>query len=95
MKSDDLQRLLAAIPLPPGEPFPGETLIADGWVYRDMPGVMLLEYWETLLAAMGEGHYRILAETHLTRDGQEWRRGQLLISPTGIENLKTWLASRK
>jgi hypothetical protein len=87
MKSK-LRELLDAMPLPPGEPFPGETLIADGWVYRDIPGIMLPEYWDMLLSAIGEGHYRILAMSRINRDGKEWCRGQLLISPTGMENLR-------
>ena len=89
-----LQQMLDAMPLPAGEPFPGETLMADGWIYRDIPGLLTFEMWDLLLSYIGEGHYRILAMSIVHRDG-DWKRGQLLISPTGMENMKANVAKSR
>lgn len=82
--------------LPNTEPFPGETLIADGWQYRDTPP-MLPAFWDGLLGAIGEGNYRLLtyAERTFKDDPRLYKRGQMLISPAGIENIKAWMAARK
>lgn len=79
-----LGEILAAIPLPPGEPVKGKTYLADGWVYRDLPARLSNEMWDLLISIMGEGNYVILAESR----GPDWRRGQFLISPTGMKNMK-------
>lgn len=75
--------MIDPLPFPEGEPFPGETLIADGWVYRDMPGWMATEYWDQFLALLGEGNYRILAMSKRP----DAKRGQFLISPLGMKNI--------
>lgn len=69
--------------LPSGEPFEGETIMADGWVYRDLPNRLSHEMWDFLIETMGEGNYRILAKSV----GPDWKRGQFLISPEGMKNL--------
>ncbi|WP_435018430.1 hypothetical protein TA3x_000404 [Tundrisphaera sp. TA3] len=77
------------LPMPDTEPFPGETLIADGWQYRDTPP-MLEQLWDELLGIIGEGNYRLLTLMKRTfrDDDRLYKRGQMLISPAGIENLK-------
>lgn len=82
--------------LPDTEPFIGETLIADGWQYRDTPP-MLAHLWDELLSAIGEGNYRLMTLMERTYKGEErlFKRGQMLISPTGIENLKARVAESK
>lgn len=76
-------------PLPPGEPFTGETLRADGWEYRDIPGRLTPEMWDLLLSRIGEGNYRILAMSMGTNaKGEDWVRGQLFISPAGFEQMR-------
>ncbi len=88
--SDDIATAL-------GEPFPGETLIADGWQYRDMPSRVTPEVWAEWLAIMGEGNYRILIMTSFEdATGRTTAvRGQFFISPTGMENMQRYLDSRK
>ena len=71
------------LPLPPGEPIKGETLLADGWVYRDLHKRLSYEMWDRFLADIGTENYRILAMTI----GPDWKRGQLMISPDGMKNL--------
>jgi hypothetical protein len=82
--------------LPPGEPFTGGTLIADGWQYRDTPP-MLEKFWKELLGVIGEGNYRLLSfmERTFKDDPRLFVRGQMLVSPKGIENLKTEHAIRR
>ena len=74
------------LPLPPGEPFKGETLMADGWVYRDLPSRLSHEMWDLFIKTLGEGNYRIMAMTV----GPDWKRGQFLISPDGMANLAAY-----
>ena len=71
--------------LPPGEPVEGETLLEDGWVYRDIPGRLSYEAWDLLLSIIGKGNYRVLAMTI----GPDWKRGQLMISPEGMKSMIT------
>ncbi len=71
------------LPLPPGEPIKGKTLRADGWVYRDIPGRLSHEMWDHLIGIIGVGNFEILAMSI----GDDWKRGQLMISPDGMKNL--------
>ncbi len=73
--------------LPNGEPFPGETLIADGWQYRDLPKLSC-EMFDILVGFIGENNIRWLT----VADYGNAKRGQFLISPDGIENLKAHLS---
>lgn len=76
-------------PIPDTEPFPDETLIADGWKYRDTPP-MLGQFWDELLGIIGDGNYRLLTlmERTYKDDDRLYKRGQMLISPAGIKNLE-------
>lgn len=75
--------------MPICEPFPGETLKADGWQYRDTPP-MLPHFWDELLGVIGEGNYRLLTYVEYTYKGDDrlYKRGQMFISPAGLTNLK-------
>ncbi len=65
-----------------------DSLIADGWHYVDPRGRFSPEMWELFLSEIGDGEYRILAYSRgVDRDGWQWERGQLLISPQGWENM--------
>jgi len=70
-------------PLPQVEPFSGETLLADGWQYRDLPR-MTQDAFDCLLDIIGEGNVRWLS---FARYGSTVR-GQCFISPAGIENMR-------
>ena len=64
-----LSHLLVAEALshPTREPFPGETLLADGWEYRDLPR-MTPEYFDKLIAmrAARRRGWRINAKAETT-----------------------------
>jgi hypothetical protein len=78
------------------EPLPGETLMADGWRYQDF-NPMLGEYWEQILGVIGEGNYRLItyAERTFKDDPRLYKRGQILIAPSGFDNLRAYAANRK
>jgi hypothetical protein len=78
------------IEMPKTEPFPGETLIADGWVYRDLPK-MTQEAFNTFLDILGEENARFLT---FARYPDKAVRGQFLMSPAGMERLKAHSVSR-
>jgi len=60
----------------------------EGWTYRDLPN-MLPEYMEKLVGWLGEDEYTFITFAERTwPDGVRTVRGQILISPKGIENLK-------
>lgn len=82
-----LKQLMDALPLPDGEPFPGETIRADGWVYRDLPR-MTRERMNDLLAIVGESNIKWLSFA----DYGDAVRGQCFISPSGVEAMKAYLA---
>lgn len=72
--------------LPTSEPFPGETLLADGWEYRDLPR-MTPEYFDKFVALIGEENIRWLT---LAECGDGCKRGQLFVSPTGLERARAY-----
>lgn len=82
--------------LPNSEPFPGETLRADGWQYRDVPP-MLPELWKELMDIIGEGNVRLLtfAERTYKGDDRVYVRGQMFISPAGLKNAEEHAAARR
>jgi hypothetical protein len=78
-----LKRLMDTLPLPAGEPTPGKTYLADGWVYRDLPRLSF-EMFDRLVSMIGEANIVWLTQA----DYGDSKRGQLLISPDGIQRLK-------
>jgi hypothetical protein len=87
----DFQRALDAMPHPPGEPFPGETYIADGWVYRDLPK-MTQEAFNTFLDILGEENAKWMT---FARYPDKSVRGQFLMSPAGMDRLKAHSAASR
>ena len=59
----------------------------EDWVYRDVP-LMSYEMWDSMLDILGDGNFAIIAAT--TRP--DAKRGQFVISPKGMENLKNFSA---
>lgn len=76
------KQLLDAMPLPEGEPFPGETLRADGWEYRDLPR-MTREACDALINVIGNENIRWLSFA----DYGSSVRGQCFVSPSGMANM--------
>ena len=76
-------------PLPPGEPVPGKTYRADGWMYKDFPRFEP-DVWDSLLLAIGTEHFVPLS---LANYGTS-KRGQLLISPQGVINCIGFLKAK-
>jgi len=74
MTEDDL--------LPPGEPFPGLTIRADGWKYRDWPWSDR-EVFNRVMELIGEENVKWLA---FTSQGDRVR-GQCFLSPVALERL--------
>lgn len=79
----DLKKLMDAMPLPTSEPFPGETLMADGWQYRDLPR-MTPAAMDLFVSIVGASEIRWLTKASYG----DSVRGQCLISPKGFENMK-------
>ena len=73
--------------VPEVEPFVNETLVADGWEYRDIPRLSPI-WWDRVLAAIGPENYRVLAMSSGVTDKGSWARGQVFISPKGLKNLE-------
>lgn len=65
-------------------------LVEKGWSYWDPPGNFSPEMWDLLLSIIGGDHYKILIKSK----GPGWVRGQLLLSPEGIQNLMTYKNNR-
>lgn len=76
--------------LPPGEPIPGKTYRADGWVYRDLPTWLSMDMKARLFNTIGVENTVILAASERTIEGVKYWRGQLLISPVGMARIKAY-----
>lgn len=72
-------------------------LLASGWSYRDIPWVRPAMF-SLFIEGFGEGNYHILATSMRLKHENgpaEWQRGQVIISPTGRENLAAFYAANK
>lgn len=89
------QEILDAVWQPSSEPIVGETYMADGWVYRDLPN-LLPELFDRFVSLAGDGNlvWLTLAERKWP-DGVTTKRGQCLISPAGVANLTAHVAEEK
>ena len=83
--------LLQWNPLGDCEPIVGKTYIADGWKYRDF-NKMPAPDWDNLLTTIGEDNYVLL--TYAEYNDRALKRGQMLISPVGFDNLQKHIASK-
>lgn len=74
--------------LPPGEPVAGQTYRADGWAYMNVSRVVP-EGWDRMVERAGAENLVVLAMSKGTnRAGQAYVRGQVLVSPQGLEALR-------
>ena len=64
-------------------PLDPDALMKQGWVYRDVPWCTL-DAWALLIKIIGSDNYRLLAQS----ERNDAVRGQMLISPKGMDNLK-------
>ncbi len=72
---------------------PQHPLEGEGWKYIDPPGKFSPEMWEQFLSQFGGAeNYRMLAQSSGTGPNGPWRRGQLLVSPAGMEAFKASVA---
>lgn len=74
---------------------PYKTMLAEGWKYQDFPA-MPEEAWSQILGIIGEGNYELLTYMERTFKGDErlYKRGQIMINPAGIENVRKYKASK-
>lgn len=61
------------------------------WHYKDLPK-MTPEILDKLVDAIGPDHIKWITKAEYKIEGKDFKRGQVMISPEGIENLKTFLA---
>ena len=67
-----------------------EAFKVTGWHYRDINWMKVSDF-DQMLEIFGVDNYKVITST--VRDdweGGPFRRGQYLISPQGMENLKDW-----
>ena len=72
----------------------GEELAASvgkpDWIYYDLPQ-MSPEYWVKLTdEIIGPSNLCFLTMAHTTNSSGEWLRGQILISPQGMDNIREY-----
>ncbi len=71
-----------------------EAFQTTGWFYRDI-NWMTLPYFDEMLEIFGADNYKLITGTVRNDwEGGPFRRGQFLISPQGIKNVKEWSAKR-
>lgn len=97
----DAKEILVALdaidPMSFGEPIKGKTYAADGWIYRDIARTTPA-LWDELMGILGEENVVVLVRSNgwSNSTGEEiWRRGQVLVSPKGVERATAFAASRK
>ncbi len=63
----------------------------EDWEYKDVARTSP-EIWSQTLELIGDGNFKMLAMTHGTsKEGVEYCRGQMMIAPTGMQNLLGWI----
>jgi hypothetical protein len=75
----------AAMPRPEGK---------EDWSYRDLPKVRE-DFFAELLALIGEENIHWLTRAQYVHDGEVFKRGQMFVSPAGLERLRVHIASKR
>lgn len=73
-----------------GPPEGPDELMAKGWVYRDLPR-MTPELFDQFVGIVAEENLKWLT----IADYGNSKRGQIMISPKGMEKLAVWLTEKK
>ena len=82
-------------PMSLGEPVPGKTYKADGWVCREIQWTPLRAYVE-FIEIIGLENLLFLAGTRRQdKEGKVFARGQFLVSPEGMERLTEFVKRKK
>jgi hypothetical protein len=71
----------------------GFTDHRSDWVYRDLPR-MKEEFFDLFLNIVGNENISWLTQAEYQEDGYRSRRGQLLVSPEGIERARAYNAAK-
>ena len=66
-----------------------------GWTYLDPPSRFSPDMWQYFLSILGEGEYKIIAQSEGRDKFGHWQRGQLFVSPQARENMKAHLLAKK
>lgn len=91
---DQLKALAKLLPTPTAKDlFPSNPELHD-WVFRDIPWCTT-SAWAELMFLIGEGNVRHVATSSQKIQGEPSVRGQVIISPAGLDNLRAELVRRK
>lgn len=70
-----------------------EAFKVSGWHYRDIRWTKT-DILKNILSLIGEDNYKIIISSECNNwDNIPFSRGQFLISPQGLENIKDWKSS--
>lgn len=64
-----------------------DQLDLPGWSYRDLPQ-MTVELFERFIELAGEDNLRWLTVAERVWEGNTTKRGQVMISPKGMQNIR-------
>ena len=71
-----------------------EAMGKPGWTYYDLPQ-MALDYFELIQQIIGPGNLCFITYANRSNsDGTSWHRGQILISPEGMDNIRAYRDSQ-
>lgn len=64
----------------------------ENWQYRDLPK-MTNDLFNKVITIIGSDNIVWITFTKSQHKGETYQRGQLWISPIGLENLRNWIAT--
>lgn len=78
-----LTDLLSETPKPPG---------MEDWEYRDLPK-MRSDFFDQFVELIGEENIRWITKAHYVRNGETYERGQMWVSPAGLDRARAHTAA--
>lgn len=78
---------------PVAEVEPFKTMLANGWIYKDF-NRMKAKLWDDLLTIIGAGNFQLLSSASYLHDDETYKRGQMMISPAGLTNIRAHIKSQ-